>query len=769
MMKKTLISLVLSFVMTSSWSQSLQLRADNIEEIIAELTIEEKASLVIGTGMATSSRGPVIGATSLIVPGAAGTTTPIKRLGIPAVVLSDGPAGIRISPSREFDSHTYYCTHFPIGTCLASSWNPIMVSELSQAMGEEGKAYGVDALLAPGMNIMRNPLCGRNYEYYSEDPVLAGLIAAAYVNGIHRAGIGATLKHFAFNNQETMRMGNDARVGQRAARELYLRPFQIALANSNPWMVMSAYNKINGVMTSESKDLLQTILRDEWGYKGLVVTDWYGGKDPARGGKADRVANMKAWNSLIEPGQASDITEIVDAVKSGMLDEHTLDDNVRLVLQMIVKTNRFAGYQNDNRPDLEAHANLVRKLSPEGFVLLKNQDVLPFTNKQSKVALFGCAAYRPIPGGSGSGNVNRAYTSSLVEGMRENGCDVNDQLKTIYVNHLKAWDDQEKNKVYQWYERVPPPAEYLPTESKVDSIALMTDVAVVMLSRLSGEGSDRTMSDYELSHDELTLLQRIYHGFHGLNKKVVVVLNVGGAMETEAWQSMADAILVPWQSGQEIGRATADVICGKSYPSGKLPMTWAEHVEDHLSTANFPIDVASGTMGLAMNKKKGITKNVDFTNYDEGIFVGYRYFDTFHKSVAYPFGYGLSYTTFAYTEPSIKTVGDQIEVSVKVANVGKMSGKDIVQLYVSAPKSRLQKPLQELKAFVKTRELKAGESELVTMKVNKKDLASFNEQKCEWVTDAGKYEFRIGKSSQDIQCRLKVKVKGSITKVNKVF
>ena len=759
---KYLLVLALStFFSMKMPAQQLKLRADNIDEIVKALTLHEKALLVVGTGMQGFGEGPVIGSTMAIVPGAAGTTATIPRLGIPSVVLSDGPAGLRINSHRDFDSHTYYCTHFPIGTCLSSSWNAELVSQVGHAMGQEVLEYGADVLLAPAENIHRNPLCGRNFEYYSEDPVLSGNIAAAYISGIQSMGVGTSLKHFAVNNQETQRMGTDARVSQRALREIYLKGFEIAVKKAQPWTVMSSYNKVNGTFTPESADLLTTILRDEWGFRGLVMTDW--------GGGTDRVASMIAGNDLIEPGSPRDVATIEEAVKSGKLDEKYLDENVKRVLQLVVRSPRFKGYAYNNKPDLEAHAQITRTSATEGMVLLKNNEALPFVNAIHKLAVFGCTSYDIIPGGTGSGNVNRAYTVSLIEGLRNKGYEVSTDLLIKYKKHLNEWAKSHPVPANRWWETPPRAEEIVPAAADMQKYVADNDAAVITLGRISGEGRDRVGTDFNLTEKERSLIEAVCSQFHKAGKKVVIVLNVGGVMETASWKEQPDAILLAWQAGQEGGNSIADILSGSLSPSGKLPMTFPVNLMDHYSSRNFPLDAPFIPMGNPKAEEQKNRKNIDYTNYEEGIYVGYRYFDSFGKNVSYPFGYGLSYTNFDYSDAAVSEHNGVITVSVNIKNAGRRNGKEVVEVYVTAPKGSVDKPAQELKAFAKTRELKPGESQKLTMKIQQRDLASFNTKASSWVADAGNYTFRIGASSRDIKKTLPLKLKVYKEKVHNVL
>ena len=743
-------------------------------KILSQMTLEEKARFVIGTGMAgTTGDNAVIGSTQMLVPGAAGTTYPLEKYGLPAIVLADGPAGLRIDARRQGDDNTYYCTHFPIGTLLASTWNTELIEEVGKSIGQEVKEYGADVLLAPAVNIMRNPLCGRNFEYYSEDPVVAGKTSAAYIRGVQSNGVGTSIKHFAANNQETNRMNNDAHMTQRALREIYLKAFEIAIKESDPWTVMTSYNYLNGVYTSESKELVTTILRDEWGYKGTVMTDWYGGKDGYK--------QMWAGNDMLQPGKEEQFHSIVDAVNNGQLSMADLDRNIKRIFNLIEKTPRFQGYEYSNKPDLEAHAAVTRQSATEGMVLLKNNGALPFTTDIKSVALYGCTSYDFIAGGTGSGNVNHAYVVSLLDGLHNGGYTVSDQLKEAYLKHIdkckkqidaeiaqKAKDDP-KNAMLLSFMPKPLPEELLFNTSELTVQARRSDVAVITLGRLSGEFIDRSPDDFELSESERKLIEQVCKVYHKAGKKVVVLLNIGGAIETASWKDLPDAILCAWQAGQEGGNSVVDVLSGKQTPSGKLTMTWPVRFTDVASSKNFPID-EDPRIDMFNQGQTGTVRNVDYTEYEEDIYVGYRYFDSFDVPVSYPFGYGLSYTTFEYSDATIEFNENTYTVSVKVKNTGNFDGKEVVELYTAAPDSKqANKPVKELKAYAKTQLLKPGESATVVMTVKTADLASFDEKASAWVVAGGDYGFLIGSSSKDIRMGLTAQVKEQKSKASNVL
>ncbi len=769
-MKKQLFSMALVATTFMACGPSTpQLGKASLDDVIAAMTLEEKAHLVVGTGMEGFENGDsaVVGETRSLVPGAAGTTYPIPRLGIPAIVLADGPAGLRINPTREGDTATYYCTHFPIGTLLASTWDQELVENVGKAIGNEVLEYGADVLLAPALNIQRHPLCGRNFEYYSEDPLVSGKIAAAYVRGVQSNGVGTSIKHFAVNNQETNRMANDAQVSPRALREIYLKGFEITVKESDPWTVMSSYNYVNGVYASENPELQTTLLRDEWGFKGMVMTDWFGGKDA--------VEQMKAGNDMLQPGYDKQYQDIVAGVKDGKLEEAVLDRNVKRILELILQTPRFKGYHFSNKPDLQAHAAVTRQSATEGMVLLKNDNgVLPLPTDVKSVALFGCTSYNFIAGGTGSGNVNRAYTVSLLDGLKNAGYKTDDKLKADYEAHIAAEEERLKPEGGKFSAFMPVvlPDEMTFDAARLKELAAQTDVALITIGRGSGEFLDRESANFYLSKENLQLVQDVCRVFHATGKKVVVVLNVGGAIETASWKAWPDAILCAWQGGQEGGNSVVDVLSGKASPSGKLTMTFPVKFEDHASSTNFPINLKSDIDIVNANKgeKKHSVKDVDYTRYEEDVFVGYRYFDSFGKQVSYPFGYGLSYTTFEYANPSIEAGNGTYTVAVDVKNTGKMAGKEVVQLYVAAPNStQMDKPEKELKAFAKTKTLEPGETATVTLTVNAADLASYDEASSSWVVDAGTYKFLVGASSRDIKAALDADVAASAKKTNDIL
>ena len=770
-MKTSTLSLfTLTMLISSCTPKAPQLGSDPIDEVIAAMTLEEKANFVIGTErmkVTPPDRAPgmivremfsdalkeklaqckdsaeameMMIATSLVegkVAGSAGQHYAIPRLGIEPIVYADGPAGLRIDPTRKDDDGEYYCTAFPVGATLAASWDQDLVRGVTTAMGNEVLEYGADVLLAPAINIHRNPLCGRNFEYYSEDPVLAGKIAAAYIDGIQSNGVGVSLKHFAVNSQETCRNGVDARLSERAMREIYLKGFEIAVKQSQPWTIMSSYNKVNGTLASENKHLLTEILRDDWKFEGFVMTDWWAEENGAR--------QIAAGNDLLMPGTEHQYNEIVEGVQNGTLDVKDLDLCVKRIMQVMLKTPTYKHYKYSNKPDLTAHAAITRQAATDGMVLLKNEKVkgnseksaLPLGDQVATVALFGTASYDLLVGGSGSGNVNRKYKVSLNEGLVNAGLKLEEELAEIYRTYTAA--ELAKMPAENFW-TIPVAPEMPLTKEQVKNAMKQADVAILTISRMAGEGGDRKVvrGDYLLSETEEANLRLVCQEAHAAKKKAILILNMGNIIDLTAVNNLPDAILHAWMGGQEMGNSIADVLTGKVNPSGKLPMTWARKYEDYSSSNNFP-------------ESDG---NAAYARYEEDVMVGYRHFDTQKIKALYPFGFGLSYTTFAYSDLKINVEGDHAIVEVKVKNTGDVAGREIVQLYVGKPAVEgLLMPTKELVNFAKTAELQPGEETVVKMQVNAQDITYFNEQQNTWVIAPGQYTVYAAASAEDIRLK----------------
>ncbi len=746
----------------------------NVDKTIARLTLEQKARLLVGVGGCESE-------ISHYTPGAAGWTYEIAELGIPSINLADGPVGLRINPTPwqenvvSYDddglpvassysdnnaqaSDPSFCTAFPSTTALAATWNRDMARLQGEIMGDEARAYGVDVVLSPGVNIMRNPLCGRNFEYYSEDPLLTGALASELIKGIQSQGIGTSLKHLIANNQQTGKKVNDARMTRRALREIYARPFEIVVKDAKPWTVMGSYNKIGGEFTQTNRELMVTLLRDEWGFDGLTLTDWTVWRP------ADGLLNARC--PLIMPGNEDRVQEIIKAVNDGKVSEKTLDACVRDLLMLVAKSISAKGWSKST-PDLASHAVASRQIADESMVLLKNENATLPLPAGSKVALFGTAAYKSIAGGTGSSNVNKAAIVDIDRGLENAGYAVDCKLADVYRHYIAAQEAVLDNftDCPDWmkisYNRIVVPEMALGSASSlVRDQAKTNDAAIVVIGRKSGETSDRSLDgDYNLSATEVAMLRRVSDDFHAAGKPVIVVLDACGAMEIASWRNMADAIVMAWFPGQECGDAVADIISGKANPSGRLPMTLPMAYDHNPSSRNWPY----------LGQQGG--RNIDDTEYQEDIWVGYRYFDACGLEVAYPFGYGLSYTTFDYSDLTARRRGDRTEFSFTVTNTGDRAGKEVAAVYISAPAGgKMLKPVAELRGFDKTRLLQPDESQKMTISVSDADLASFDENASAWVTDAGTYTAHIGGHPGDYRAETSFKVNKTKTrKVNDIL
>lgn len=737
--------------------ESIETRAN---DLLSKLTLDEKIHLLKGSGIKSA-----LGMSSDGIPGAVGTIVPTPRLGLPEIYLSDGPAGLRIASKRKNQDRTYYCTAFPIGTLLASTWDKDLVESVGNSMGNEALNYGIDVILGPGVNIHRHPLCGRNFEYYSEDPFLSGNIGAAMVNGIESNGVGTSPKHFVVNNQETSRNWNDAIVSERALREIYLKGYEIIVKESQPWTIMTSYNKINGTYAPENKRLVTEILKNEWGFEGVVMTDWYGGQSAT--------AIINAGNDLIEPGTKNDWNELKDSAADGSLPISNIDASVKRILKLILKSKKMENYNFKNNPDLEKHALITRKSAAEGMVLLKNsENTLPM-KKINNIALIGSSSYEFIAGGTGSGDVEEAYSIALDDALIDNGFKINDAALNEY---LKQNSENIKNKedtaeipgaigVAMSMMNPYTPIKMQYSTKLLNKISEASDLAIITIGRNSGESSDRVLeNDFLLSEKEEQMIKKTCDVFHSKGKKVVVILNIGGVIETSSWKDQPDAILLAWQGGQEGGNSVVDILTGKVNPSGKLPMTFPIDVNDHKSTLNFPMDgeklkFTDMIFGVDYDKPENERiKNKDYTIYEEGIYVGYRHFDKNNIKVSYPFGYGLSYTNFEYSDLKVIRQDQEINLSLKVKNIGKAIGKEVVQVYISKTNSEIDRPLKELKGFSKTGLLNTDESANLNIVIPISDFSYWNEEINNWSIENGEYNILVGSSSRDIKVEKKIRI-----------
>jgi beta-glucosidase len=672
---------------------------NKIKELISKMTIEEKASLCSGETY--------------------WTTKPVERLGIPSIMVSDGPHGLRKQGGQAdnlgiYDSIPATC--FPTACALASSWNVELLGKVGKAIGEECQAENVHILLGPGVNIKRSPLCGRNFEYFSEDPMLSGELGAAFVNGVQSQGIGTSLKHFTANNQEYERMTISSEIDERVLREIYLAGFERVIKKAQPWTVMCSYNRLNGIYCSENKYLLTDILRDEWGFKGFVVSDW--------GAVNIRVEALKAGLDLEMPttNGLSD-RDIVKAVNEGKLDEEVLDKAVENILKILFKA---VENQKENAVyDKEEHNKLAREAAAECIVLLKNEDkILPLNkDKLNKIAVIGAFAKEPRYQGGGSSHVNATKLENAYDEIVKMVGD------SVEINYAEGYP-LEKDDIDE---------EMLIHAKEAAKLAEVAILFIGLPERYESEGFDREHMEIPKNHKKL--IEEVC----SVQKNVVVVLSNGAAVTMAPWHNKVKGILEGWLTGQASGGAVSDILFGKVSPSAKLTETFPIKLSDNPSYLNFP-------------GKKGKVK------YQEGIFVGYRYYDAKEMEVLYPFGYGLSYTNFEYTDLKLSKKElldtDTLEVKVKVKNIGDCFGQEIVQLYVKDIECREIRPEKELKAFTKVA-LNPGEEKEVILTLEKRDFAYYEENVKEWVVESGEFEILVGKSSREIVLKDTVNLKAS--------
>jgi len=666
------------------------------------MTLEEKAGLCSGLD--------------------AWRTKPVERLDIPSIMMTDGPHGLRkqIPNADLFDViNSVPATCFPSGAGLACSWNRNLIEKVGVALGKEAKAEKVSIVLGPAANIKRSPLCGRNFEYFSEDPYLSSEMAASHIKGVQSQGVGTSLKHFAANNQEHRRMTVDVIIDERTLREIYLASFEDAVKKAKPWTVMCAYNKINGQYCSENEYLLNDILKEEWGHEGFVISDW--------GAVNERVDGIKAGLELEMPSsEGIRDKEIVDAIKSGKLKEEVLDKTVERLLKII-----FKGYENIEEGstfDIEEHHNLAREVARESMVLLKNDDNILPLKKEGTIALMGAFAKHTRFQGAGSSHITPTKLDNMFEGIVSA---VEGKAQILYTEGYSLDTDDVDEKLIE--------------EAK--EYAKRADVAVIFAGlpdSYESEGYDRDHISMPENH------RRLIEAVSEVQKKVVVVLSNGSPIEMP-WINNVKGVLETYLGGQAVGKAVADILFGEANPCGKLAETFPQKLNHNPSYLNFP---GEG----------------DRVTYSEGIFVGYRYYDEKDIEPLFPFGYGLSYTKFEYTDISIdkKDVLDNetVNVSVKVKNTGKMAGKEIVQLYVKDIESSVRRPQKELKGFEKI-ELLPGEEKIVTFTLDKRAFAYYNENIKDWYVESGYFEILIGKSSREIVLKEIVKVNSTVKIVTK--
>jgi len=645
--------------------------------ILAQLTSEEKVQLLCGLD-AWHLHG-------------------IERLGIPAVTLTDGPHGVRLSASSTLDGSAEPATVFPVEAAMGASWNTELMKQAAAAIGDECQALGVSVLLGPGLNGKRTPLGGRNFEYFSEDPFHTGAIAAAFVNGLQSKGVGACIKHFAGNEQETRRFLINAEIDERTLQELYVEPFAKAIRDANPWTVMGAYNGVNGPHACQSPDLLQRILRDQLGYKGLVMSDWVAVKD--------KVASHLNGLDLEMPGPAERDEQLLAALANGELPESVIDEHALRVLELI---NRSLDNRRDVKPDWSAHHEIAVQLATESAVLLKNeQQQLPLNSNQ-RLAVIGDFAQNPRFQGGGSSHMNARQLSDALSAI---GTRAEIDFAPGYTE--MSVSEAQKN-------------EAVALASDADAVVLLTGTTDAMES----EGFDR--ANMKLAPDHIELIKAVA----AANKNLIVVLHAGSAVETRQFEAEVPALLQAWLPGEGGGEALARLLFGEANPSGKLSESFPVRLEHNPTFETFP----------------GTKETVE---YSEGLFTGYRYYDTKELPVQYPFGHGLSYSQFELAEPQYDASARR--VSVTVTNIGDRAGAEVVQLYIHDQKSTYRRPVHELKGFTKVH-LEPGQSQTVSIDLDVHAFAYFVPHLGRFAEESGRFELRLGVSSRDIRATLWVEV-----------
>ena len=669
-----------------------------IQTIIEQMTLEEKAALCTGAS--------------------AWTTTPVERLDVPEMIVSDGPHGVRRVPNvHEMALESLPATCFPTASCLASTWDVDLIHQMGEALAEECIALNVDVLLGPGANMKRSPLGGRNFEYFSEDPYLAGEMAASFINGVQSKGVGTSLKHYAANNQEFQRFSISAEIDERTLREIYLPAFEKAVKQAQPWTVMCAYNKVNGTFASEHDILLNKILKDEWGFAGLVVSDW--------GAVRDRVAALKGGLDWEMPGpQGRRVQEVVTAVRSGKLDEAVLDESVRRILRIVfmaAETPKGSNGSIGGEFDVDAHHELAHHIATEGLVLLKNDGILPLKGQQ-QIAVIGRSAEQAHFQGGGSSHINPTKVAVPFKELKAQAGDA----EITYAQGYPTDDSFRQDLI-----------------DEAVTLAQAADVAVLYIALPTfkeSEGYDRT--DLDLTDQQVALIKAVAR----VQPQTVVVLNNGAPLAMSAWIDEVAAVLEGWMMGQAGGTAVADTLFGKVNPSGKLAETFPLKLADTPAHLNWPGDAGK-------------------VHYGEGLFIGYRYYDAKELPVLFPFGYGLSYTTFEYSNPQVsaKTFKDLggVTVSVEVTNTGDVFGKETVQVYVCDKQSGLVRPYKELKGFAKVA-LQPGETKTVSIDLDFRAFAYYHPEYRQWITEDGEFDLLIAASAADVRHALTVTLESTL-------